>query len=62
MSVIQGDNDDLVPPANADFAEQQLTAATSLNIVRLPDANHFTPWNRYDVIKTELLKHLEHSP
>jgi len=59
VTIVQGDADDLVPPANADFAERMLTAASSVNIIRLPGANHFTPWNRYDAIKSALQAHLE---
>ncbi len=59
VTVIQGGKDDLVPPANADFAEKMLTKASSLNIVRLPEANHFIPWTRYELVKAEIIKHLQ---
>lgn len=59
VTVLQGDKDDLVPPANADFAERMLAGASSVNVVRIPGANHFTPWNRYELVKTELLKQIQ---
>ena len=59
VTFIQGDADELVPPANADFAETQLTHSASVNIVRIPGANHFTPWNHYDLVKAELLKQIQ---
>lgn len=59
VSVIQGENDDLVPPENADFAKKMLTNAGSLNIIRIPAMNHFLPWKQYDVVKGEIMKHLE---
>lgn len=59
VTFLQGQKDELVPMENADFAEKMLTNAAAVNIVRVPDANHFIPWNRYELVKTELLKHLE---
>lgn len=44
VSVMQGEADGLVPPANADFAKRMLTGASSLKITRLPWVNHFLPW------------------
>ena len=59
VSFIQGENDDLVPPENADFAEKMLTKASLVNIIRIPDMNHFLPWTKYEVVKAEILKHLD---
>lgn len=59
VSILQGDQDDLVPPANADFAEQHLTHAAALQVIRIPGMNHFIPWTKYDLVKAELLKHLD---
>lgn len=58
VTVIQGEKDDLVPPENADFAERMLTKAASVQIVRIPGMNHFIPWTKYEVVKAELLRHL----
>ncbi len=51
VTVMQGGNDDLVPPENADFAQKMLTHATTVNIVRIPEMNHFLPWTRYAQVK-----------
>ncbi len=59
VSVIQGGKDDLVSPENADFAARMLTHAASVNIIRIPEMNHFIPWSQYAVVKAEILKHLE---
>jgi pimeloyl-ACP methyl ester carboxylesterase len=59
VSVIQGGKDDLVSPENADFAARMLTHASSVNIIRIPEMNHFLPWYQYDLVKAEILKHLE---
>lgn len=58
VSLIQGEKDDLVPAANADFAARVITKAESLTIIRIPNQNHFLPWNQYALVKGEILKHL----
>ncbi len=40
--VIQGDADELVPPANADFAERMLPGRVTVR--RIPGAGHFVLW------------------
>jgi pimeloyl-ACP methyl ester carboxylesterase len=50
VRVIQGLDDDLVPPENADFAERMLTHA-ELKVTRIPGMNHFVPWARPDLLK-----------
>lgn len=62
VTFLQGQKDDLVPRENAGFAEKMLTHAASVNIVRIPDANHFIPWNHYDLVKAALLEQLEDTP
>jgi len=57
VTVIQGAKDDLVPPANADFAERMLINA-KLSIIRLPDANHFLPWLQTDLVKENIVHHM----
>jgi pimeloyl-ACP methyl ester carboxylesterase len=59
VTVMQGGKDDLVPPENADFAQKMLTDATSVNIVRIPEMNHFLPWTRYAQVKAVILEHLQ---
>lgn len=52
-SVIQGGNDMLVPKENADFAEKMLVNA-SVEMILIPEMNHFVPWNRSDLIRQEI--------
>jgi pimeloyl-ACP methyl ester carboxylesterase len=59
VTVMQGGKDDLVPPENADFAQKMLTHAASVNIVRIPEMNHFLPWTRYAQVKAVILEHLQ---
>ena len=56
--VIQGEDDKLVPKANADFAKKMLVnAPVQLQIV--PDQNHFIPWNNPDLIKNAIFEQLD---
>jgi pimeloyl-ACP methyl ester carboxylesterase len=54
VRLIQGLDDDLVPPANADFAERVMTHA-QLKVTRVPGLNHFVPWARPDLLRDALL-------
>lgn len=58
VTVMQGGMDDLVPPENADFAQKMLTHAASVNIIRIPEMNHFLPWIRFAQVKAAILEHL----
>ena len=53
--VIQGNEDTLVPPGNADFAKKMITNA-SLEVVMKEDMNHFVPWNNPQLIRDAILK------
>lgn len=50
VSIIQGEGDDLVPPANVDFLLRNLPPKTIFQVVRVPNLNHFVPWKRPDLI------------
>lgn len=54
--IIQGMRDPLVPPGNAFFAQQQLIHAPRVRFIRLPDANHFIPWTRFDTLRKAMLQ------
>lgn len=58
VTVIQGGKDDLVPAANADFAQEKLVNAASLSMIRLPENNHFLPWNQTALVKETIVKHV----
>ena len=59
VSLLLGVDDEEVPIATADFAEQRLTAARSVDVVRLARTNHFIPWTRFDQVKASILSHLQ---
>ena len=52
--VVQGTEDELVYPANADFAESVLNSNNS-RVVRLPNQGHFVHMERTDLITTCVL-------
>ncbi len=58
VTIIQGKEDELVPPGNADFAKRMLVNAPA-TIQMIPDMNHFIPWSRPDLIHDAIIKHLE---
>ncbi|MEO1021213.1 MAG: alpha/beta hydrolase [Bacteroidota bacterium] len=49
VSIIQGGKDRLVPAGNAEFGKSMLTNAT-VNMVELPDMDHFVPWSHPNLI------------
>lgn len=53
--VIQGGQDNLVHPRNAQFADSMLVNAP-VKVVYLEEQNHFLPWNEYDLIRDEVFK------
>jgi pimeloyl-ACP methyl ester carboxylesterase len=56
--VIQGENDKLVPPGNAGFAEKMLVNAPT-TIWMIPEMNHFIPWSRPELIQQAILQQLQ---
>lgn len=55
--VIQGDQDDLVPPANAAFVKKSMVNS-KVQIVLLKDMNHFIPWRKPEAIQQAILQAL----
>jgi pimeloyl-ACP methyl ester carboxylesterase len=52
---IQGQKDELVPAANADFAKKMLVNAP-FELVTDPEMNHFVPWSHPYLIQNAILK------
>ena len=59
--VIQGMDDQLVRPGNADYLEQTMSGADRLEIWRIEGLNHFVPWSRPDLITKAIQKLTEKS-
>ena len=53
--IMQGGEDDLVPPDNADYAEKMLINAKSIKVLRLPNENHFIPFTKPELLTEVLL-------
>jgi pimeloyl-ACP methyl ester carboxylesterase len=52
---IHGEKDSLVPIGNADFAQKVLNN-TKLEMIRLPDTDHFIPWTHEKIVKEAIFK------
>ena len=61
VTIIQGEDDPLVPPGNAAFANRMLVNAP-VTVQMIPDMNHFIPWSRPDLIHDAILKQLAPHP
>jgi pimeloyl-ACP methyl ester carboxylesterase len=48
--VIQGMDDLLVPPGNADYLVEHLNKSTIVSVEKIPKLGHFVPWQRPDLI------------
>lgn len=57
--VIQGDQDDLVSPANALFLKEKLVNSR-VYVVMLKEMNHFIPWKKPEAIQQAILEALSH--
>ena len=55
VTIIQGSQDHLVSPDNADYAEDNLINA-QLKIDRFPDEGHFIVWSHVDHVVAEILR------
>lgn len=53
--VIQGEEDSLVPAANADFLRRKLVNAEYLEIQKIAGMNHFVPWSNPELIAEGIL-------
>lgn len=58
--VVQGQKDELVSPANADFAQRMLKDRAT--VVRVADQGHFILWNRPRLIRNQILALLPQPP
>jgi len=56
VTIIQGKKDDLVSPANTDFAKRMLVSASSVDYVIKEDMSHFVPWQHPELIREAILQ------
>jgi len=52
--IVHGRQDQLVPFANAAYAQRMLTGASEVRLVDLPYGDHFLPWNAQDTLRSAL--------
>jgi pimeloyl-ACP methyl ester carboxylesterase len=52
---IHGSRDTWVPPGNVDYAKKLLVNSPKVDVLMIPDGNHFIPWTKYNEIKKVLL-------
>jgi pimeloyl-ACP methyl ester carboxylesterase len=57
-TVIQGEADHLVPPANAAFLKKNMVNS-NVNLVMLKDMNHFIPWSKPEAIQQAIVEALD---
>jgi len=57
--VIQGEEDDLVPPGNADFAERMMPS--NVDVRRIPGEGHFVLWRQPRTVSAAILELLDRS-
>ena len=55
VCVMQGERDKLVPPGNADYAEEMLVNASKLKVLRFEKSNHFIPFTEPELMTEQLL-------
>lgn len=53
--IIHGKEDPLVPFANSEFAMKSLPASADARKVEISGANHFIPWNQFEVVRDQLI-------
>lgn len=58
-TVIQGEDDWLVPSGNADYAKKSFMNVKNMKIIRLKQQGHFLPWEQYDLVKRSILNLVE---
>jgi pimeloyl-ACP methyl ester carboxylesterase len=56
VKVIQGKKDDLVSPANIDFARKMLVNASSVDYTIKDEMSHFVPWQHPELIRDAVLQ------
>jgi pimeloyl-ACP methyl ester carboxylesterase len=54
--IVHGDKDDMVPVGNAMYAKAMLVNSKKVEMIILPGANHFIPWQHYGEIKEVLMR------
>lgn len=54
VTIIHGTKDPLVPYANMAFLQKRLVNASSVDTISIKGANHFIPWEHFELIRNTL--------
>ena len=55
VTFIHGDKDPLVTVKNVAYGQKKLADNKNVNVIIIPGANHFIPWEHFDIIEKHLL-------
>ena len=55
VTFIHGDKDKFVTVKNVEYGKKKLANNTNVKVLIIPGANHFIPWEHFELIKTHLL-------
>ncbi len=56
VTIIHGTKDPLVPYRNMEYMDRKFVHAKSIDNISIENANHFIPWEHFDLIRNTLLK------
>lgn len=56
VTIIHGTKDPLVPYSNVDFMKSAFVNAKMIDVIPIENANHFIPWEHFDLIRDVLYK------
>ena len=56
VTIIHGTKDPLVPYRNMAYMDRKFVNAKSIDNISIENANHFIPWEHFDLIRNTLLK------
>jgi len=56
ITVIHGTKDQLVPYNNVAFIKKEFVNAKSIDVIAIENANHFIPWEHFELIRDVLYK------
>jgi pimeloyl-ACP methyl ester carboxylesterase len=54
VTIIHGTKDPLVPYGNVPFMQKKLVNARTINVIAIENANHFIPWEHFELIRNTL--------
>jgi pimeloyl-ACP methyl ester carboxylesterase len=56
VTIIHGTKDRLVPFGNVDFMQKEFVNAKSIKVISIENADHFIPWDNFELIRNTLAK------